>query len=65
MKRSVVWLSGHMQQGVFMRVGNFPSIARTGAKNYSAQRKDAKPKKERLFVVGKSIVGGEEVVGCE
>ena len=65
MKRSAVWFQGHTQQGVFMRIGNFPSIARTGAKNYSAQTKKAKSKKERLFVVGQSIVGGEEVVGYE
>ena len=62
MKRSVSWVRSNAQQGVLMKVANFPAVIRNGPVPVITNTKQAKSEEEKTFIVGKSIIGGEEVI---
>jgi hypothetical protein len=53
-----------MSQNTYRDVGALPAINRSGVNGASATKvKTTDEKGRKLFVVGKTVVGGEEVVG--
>ena len=62
MRKSISWVRSNAQQGVTMKVASFPSVIRNGPVPVIIQRRRAKSEEEKTFVVGQSIIGGEEVV---
>jgi hypothetical protein len=57
------WYSRTTQQGVFMKVATLPAIIRNGPVQSLTDAKKPKPSSEKYFVVGKTPIGGDEVVG--
>jgi hypothetical protein len=45
-----------------MKVANFPSVIRNGPVPVITNTRQAKSEEEKTFVVGQSIIGGEEVI---
>lgn len=62
MRKSVSWVRSNAQQGVLMKVANFPSVIRNGPVPVITNTRQAKSEEEKTFVVGQSIIGGEEVI---
>lgn len=63
MKRSDRWWQSKAVQDTRARVATLPVLARVGPDNPSEPTRDRNSKNEMYFEVGKSEVGGEEVVG--
>lgn len=63
MSKRSTWFAKNTQQGVFMKVATLPAIARNGPVNVLTDSKKPKPPSEKNFVVGKTPIGGDEVVG--
>jgi hypothetical protein len=63
MSKRSVWLAKNTQQSVFMKVATLPAIARNGPIQVITDSKKPTPPDERNFVVGKTPIGGNEVVG--
>lgn len=61
--RRSTWFTKNSQQGVFTRMSTLPTINRSGAVQIIGENKPIIPPEEKYFVVGKSKVGGKEVVG--
>ena len=57
------WFQRTAQQGVFMKIGTLPIINRSGQTQSVSHKSVPKNPANKYFVVGKSTVGGEEVVG--
>ncbi len=57
-----VWFQKNTQQGVFMKVASLPAINRNGPVQVITEN-EYPQKNENLFIVGKTVVGGKEVVG--
>lgn len=57
------WFQNSAQQGVFMKVSTLPSIAKNGPTQIISKSAVIKSPEDKYFKVGKSMVGGEEVVG--
>jgi len=62
MRRSVSWVSGQVQQGVMVRASHINVFARTGPSVAGGSIKTRKPGKQQPFVVGESVVGGEDKI---
>ena len=62
MRRSVAWLSNQIQQGSMVKVAQMPTFARTGPSVKGGVSQSKKKEKNEPFVVGQSVVGGEEVI---
>jgi hypothetical protein len=64
MKSSMVWFNSKMGQNTYVDIGSLPAIIKSGVNsNPSPDSKDKDEKGRKFFVVGKTVVGGEEVVG--
>ena len=64
MKTAGQWFAKHTQQAVMSRASVLPVIARTGPSNRKSSVPVATKKPgESIFIVGQSIVGGEDRVG--
>ena len=63
MKRSDRWWTSRAVQDTRTRVATLPVLARVGPDNPAEPTRDRNEKDEKYFEVGKSEVGGEEVVG--
>ena len=57
------WFTKSAQQGVFMKTATLSTINRSGPTQAVTDNKKIKPSKEKYFVVGETLIGGEEVVG--
>jgi len=62
MKRSTLWLNKGSQQGILMKVANFPSVIRNGPVPIITQKRKARSDDEKTFKVGESTIGGEETI---
>lgn len=63
MNRSTRWFNKHNEQTVRMGIQDFPVLTSMGPNVNMNQDKQTNEKGEKLFVVGRSVIGGEEVVG--
>jgi len=63
MKRSDRWFLSRATQDTRTRVATLPVLAQLGPNNTSEPTRDRNQKDEKYFEVGKSEIGGEEVVG--
>jgi hypothetical protein len=58
------WFQRTAQQGVFMKVANLHVISKSGSiQSISNVVMPRNPDADKYFIVGKSVVGGKEVVG--
>ena len=57
------WFVSRSDQRTFSRVSRLPVLARTGTSLPSNVKKDKNKDGKPFFIVGRSKVGGEEVVG--
>lgn len=63
--KASTWFARNTQQAVMSRAGVLPVMIRSGTTTKSAQEKPIKVSGEKVFVVGKSLVGGKDRVGGE
>jgi hypothetical protein len=63
MKRSDRWFNERAVQDTRLRVSTLPVLARVGPDNPVEPHRDKNSKGNSYFKVGKTEVGGEEVVG--
>lgn len=63
MKKSQRWFEARSAQDVRSRVSTLPLLAKAGPNATSEPKPDSNAEGKGYFKVGKSIVGGEEVVG--
>jgi len=61
MKSSTAWLRGNTRQDVYIKGRSVVTMSSTSRSSYSVEKKSIKHPEG--FVVGESLVGGEEVVG--
>jgi len=62
MKKSSQWFERNTQQAVMSRVAILPVISRTGPGAKSVLESDSKMAGQGVFIVGKSLVGGDDRV---
>ena len=63
--RRTSWFTRNSQQSLSAKLATFPTINKSGPVPVLTESKTTKPPSEKYFVVGKTKVGGEEVVGYE
>lgn len=63
MKRSDLWLTQRLVQDTRTNVANLTVLEKIGPNNLSEPSPQENKKGEKYFIAGKSVVGGEEVVG--
>jgi hypothetical protein len=63
MSKRSVWFQKNTQQGVFMKIAAIPTLNKNGPTQVLTDNKKPKSPDDKYFVVGKSKVGGEEVIG--
>lgn len=61
--KRAVWFQKNAQQGIFMKVSTIPALVRSGPIQAVTDNQKQKPSNEKYFIVGETLVGGEEVVG--
>jgi hypothetical protein len=59
------WFARSSQQGVSAKIATFPALAKSGPVPVLIESKPTKTVEEKYFVVGKTKIGGEEIVGHE
>jgi hypothetical protein len=65
MRTSTSWFQQSAQQGVFMKAATLRPINRSGPVQTHGKKRKVRNPRERYFVVGKTVVGGDEIVGGE
>jgi len=63
MKTAASWFQRSAHQGVFMKAAMFRTVNRSGPVQAHNRRKKVKGLRDRHIVVGKTIIGGDEIVG--
>lgn len=61
--RSSQWYNNRSQQSFLGDVPRVPTIVRVGPTGSSGTQRSKKVSDEKYFIVGRSQIGGEEVVG--
>lgn len=63
MKKSQRWFETRNTQDTRSRVATLPVLAKAGPNTASEPKPDSNTEGKGYFRVGKSVVGGEEIVG--